>query len=226
MKNYNQGRYLTQVGAFIAREVLLEWRQPYAVSGMLLYLVSTIFVCYLTFQGVIGKETWNALFWIILLFASVNAILKGFSQEPEGRMLYYYTITTPSVLITAKMIYHALMMVLLSGVGLIIFIAFMGQEIHSLTLFLANMFLGVIGFACIMSLVSAIASKAKNHFTLMAVLSFPLVLPLFVVLIRVSSAALSGAQPGDHLGDLLVLMLLAFITFVLSNLLFPFVWKE
>ena len=59
-----------QIFELIKKELLTEWRQRYALNGMVLYLVSTIFVCYMSFNlkaGVIDAVTWNALFWIIIL---------------------------------------------------------------------------------------------------------------------------------------------------------------
>ncbi len=71
-----------QVKSLIAKELILEWRSRYAFNGIVLYVVSTIFVCYLSFKGGIQGPTWNVLFWIILLFASINALVKSFVSYP------------------------------------------------------------------------------------------------------------------------------------------------
>ncbi len=210
----------------IYKEIVIEWRQLFAFNGIVLYLISTVFVCYLSFEGMIALSTWNSLFWVILLFASLNAVLKSFIQEREGRMLYYYSITSAEAVIVSKMIYNAMLMVILSVIGLAIFIAFMGNPITSFGLFLVNMLLGVIGFSSVMSMVSAIASKARNNFTLMGVLSFPLILPLLLVLMKVSSASITGSTIGEQAGNLLLVVLITGITFTLSNLLFPYIWRE
>ena len=83
--------FWTQVRFLVYKEMLLEWRSKYALNSILLYVVSTVFVCYQAFRSVDGT-VWNALFWIILLFASINAISKSFVQESSGRQLYYYTL--------------------------------------------------------------------------------------------------------------------------------------
>src|SRR5579862_6118483 len=86
---------INQTWHLLKKEILLEWRSKYAFNGVLLYVVSTVFVCYMAFhvnsgmEGVSGYPiVWNVLFWIIILFASVNAIAKSFLQESRGRMLY------------------------------------------------------------------------------------------------------------------------------------------
>jgi heme exporter protein B len=215
-----------EVKSMIRKEVTLEWRQKFAFNGVLLYLVSTVFVCYLSFARIIDVPTWNSLFWIIMMFAAINAVLKSFLQERDGRMLYYYTLVKPQSIINAKIVYNAILMAALAVSGWLVFISFMGNPVQNLPLFLLNMLLGVIGFSSVLSMVSAIASKARNNFTLMAVLSFPLVLPLLLVLIKVSAAAINGAGVMEELPNLMVIVLLTGITLVLSNILFPYIWKE
>jgi heme exporter protein B len=216
----------SEVKSMIRKEVTLEWRQKFAFNGVLLYLVSTVFVCYLSFARIIDVPTWNSLFWIIMLFAAINAVLKSFLQERDGRMLYYYTLVKPQTIINAKIVYNAILMAALAVSGWLVFTSFMGNPVQNLPLFLLNMLLGVIGFSSVLSMVSAIASKARNNFTLMAVLSFPLVLPLLLVLIKVSAAAINGAGVMEELPNLMVIVLLTGITLVLSNILFPYIWKE
>lgn len=217
---------LQEINHLIRKEITLEWREKFAFNGVLLYLVSTVFVCYLSFSSIIDIPTWNALFWIIMLFAAINAVLKSFLQERDGRLLYYYTLVRPQSIINAKIVYNTLLMVALGLAGLVVFIGFMGNPVQNLPLFVLNMLLGVAGFSAVLSMVSAIASKVRNNFTLMAVLSFPLVLPLLLVLIRVSADAIQGASISEALPNLLVIILLIAITLVLSNILFPYIWKE
>jgi heme exporter protein B len=63
---------LHQTITLVKKDILLELRQKYAFYGILLYIVSTVFVINL----MIGKpeeKIWNALFWVVQLFVSVNA---------------------------------------------------------------------------------------------------------------------------------------------------------
>src|ERR1700761_4867275 len=125
MELFNQTRFL------LKKEILLEWRSKYAFNGVLLYVVSTVFVCYMAFNLNPGfTETksyplvWNILFWIIILFASVNAIAKSFLQESKGRLLYYYGIASPHAIILSKIIYNIALMSLLSILALLIYLMF------------------------------------------------------------------------------------------------------
>lgn len=213
-----------EIWAFLRKEIMLEWRQRFAISGIMLYLVSTVFVAYLAFDGFIPVKTWNALFWLILLFAAINAILKSFILEPESRQLFYYSHVSARGVINAKIMYNAMLMSVLGLSGFGVFVLFMGNPLVHTGVFLLNLLLGMLGFASVLTLVSAIASRARNNFTLMAVLGFPLILPMLLLLIRVSSMAIAGG--GGAAADLLIIGLLILITILLSNLLFPYIWKE
>ena len=170
----------------IQKEIKSEWKQKYAFNGLLLYVVSTVFVCYLSFRQIVDLPTWNALFWIIQLFAGVNAISKSFLQEGRGRMLYYYTITNARSFILAKIIYNLLLMLVLSGFNLIFYSLFIGNPVQNMPMFILAMVLGSAGFSAVLAMVSAIASKAGNNFALMSILSFPILIPILMVTIRFS----------------------------------------
>ncbi len=208
------------------KEFLLEWRQKHALGGIMLYLVSTIFICYLSFAGIMSVPTWNALFWIIIAFASLNLVLKSFADETSGRKLYLYTLATPSAIIFSKILINSIVMVVLGVLGFILFNLFMGNMAGGNFTYWLVLIIGVLGFSSILTMVSAIASQARNNFTLMAILGFPLILPLLLLLIRASLLAIEGASIKSVSGDLVVILLLVMISLTLSNILFPYLWKE
>jgi heme exporter protein B len=195
---------------------------------MLLYVGSTVFVCYLSFAlrgGQLPAPAWNALFWIILLFTAVNAAAKGFLQESRGRLLYYYTLVRPQAVILAKIAYNAVLLLGLALVGFALYAVVLGNPVQDVPLFVGNVALGAVGFATTLTLVSGIASKATNSSTLMAVLGFPIMIPMLLLLIKVSKNALDGLEFEASSGSLLTLLALNLIVTAVSYLLFPFLWR-
>lgn len=214
-----------QVIHLIKKEMLLEWRSKYALNGVLLYVVSTVFVCFLSFVSV-DKLTWNALFWIIMLFASLNAVSKSFLQESKGRQLYIYTIASPLALILSKTIYNTLLMLLLTAIALIFYSLVFGYQPKDQLLYLVAAILGSISFSTIFTMVSAIAAKAGNGGMLMAILSFPIVIPLLIVLIRLAKNALDGLDRSVSLDEIGILLVVNVLVISFSLLLFPYLWKD
>ncbi len=217
---------LREILSLMQKELQLEWRQKHALGGILLYLVSTIFICYLAFSGIMSAQTWNALFWIIMAFASINLVLKSFSDENSGRKLYMYSLAAPASVINSKILINTLVMFLLGVLGYALFTLFMGNMAQNMAAWWLVLLLGVAGFSSILTMVSAIAGQTKNNFTLMAVLGFPLILPMILLLIKASAAAITGLALAVILPDLLVIMLLISIALTLSNILFPYLWRE
>jgi heme exporter protein B len=51
-----------EIKHLIGKEIRLELKQKYVLNGILLYLISTIFVTYLAFERIVDSDTWNSLF--------------------------------------------------------------------------------------------------------------------------------------------------------------------
>ena len=186
---------LGHIPVLVKKEMQMEWRQRYALHGLLLYLASTIFVCYLSFkakQQSINPITWNTLFWIILLFIAINAIAKSFTQEPSQRNLFYYTLVSPEAVIYSKIIYNSLVMIGVSLTGILFYSWVMGNPVGNMPLYLLSIILGSIGLASTLSLMAGIAAQAENSATLMAVLSFPIIIPLLLLVLKISKSAMDG----------------------------------
>jgi len=224
---------LNQTWFLLKKEILLEWRSKYAFNGVLLYVVSTVFVCYISFNlsgGFTGSQgypiVWNVLFWIIMLFAAVNAIAKSFLQEGKGRLLYYYSIASPQAIILSKTIYNVLLMSLLSLLALLVYLVFFTNTIGDPLFYFIAVLLGSMSFSTVFTMISAIASKAGNNGTLMAILSFPVVIPVILLLIRISKNAMDGISRSFIYGGMGVLLAINAIVITTALLLFPFLWRD
>ena len=222
-----------QTWNLLKKEILLEWRSKYAFNGVLLYVVSTVFVCYISFHlspGFSGSAgypiVWNILFWIIILFASVNAIAKSFIQENKGRLLYYYTIASPQAIILSKTIYNILLMSLLSVLALVVYLLFFPNDIGDPLFYFLAVLLGSISFSTVFTMISAIASKAGNNGTLMAILSFPVIIPIILLLIHISKSAMDGVERSLLYGNIGILFAINVIVIATSLLLFPYLWRD
>lgn len=216
----------SEIKHLIAKELKQELRQKYALGGILLYVVSTVFVCYLSFRNIIDKPTWNALFWIILLFGSINAVAKSFIQESKGRQLYFYTLVSPQAVIISKILYNSLLMLLLSLVCFLVYSLFIKNLVDDIPYFILTLVMGSIGFASVLSMVSAIASKTNSNFSLMAILSFPMLIPLLLSLIKVSKNAVDGLDRSLSTPYFGVLLLINLMVILLSFVLFPYLWRD
>ncbi len=216
---------MSQFITLFRKEILLEWRQPYAIGGILLYVLSTVFVVYLSFQN-ITPPAWSALFWIIALFASVNAIAKSFVQENGKRQLYYYSIANPLAIIFSKILYNTILLFNLLVLAYAAMTAVAGNKLVEPTIFWLAILLGSIGFAITFTFIAAIAAKASQSGTLMAVLSFPVIIPILLELIKLTIIAIGFARDTTWIHDVYILLAIDALLLALVLLLFPFLWKD
>jgi heme exporter protein B len=211
--------------AFLRKDLLAEWRMRFAINGILLHVVSSVFLVFLSVK-VLNAPTWNALFWLILLFSSISAVAKGFIGEPRGRLLYYYTLGSPQQMILSRIIFNTLFMILIASICWGVYILLLGNMAQHTGYYFGVLILGCTGFSTTFTLLSSIAAKSGNGHLLMPVLSFPIIIPLLLVLIKASKKAVDGLDTSLILPDLGVIVAINFIVVALAYTLFPYLWKD
>lgn len=216
---------MNRIVQLIKKDLIVDWRQQNPITGILLYLASTIFASYMAFGGFISIEVWNALFWIILLFTSINAVSKSFIQE-ERRNHYYFFLCKPSEIIYGKLIYSFLYLISISLVSLVIYSVLLGNPIINYPLFMLNLLFGCLGLSSAFTMVSAIAFRTSNRSIMMAVLGFPVIIPVLILSISNSYKILDGFIWMQIQGNMLSLFSIDVIIIALSFVLFPFTWKS
>lgn len=217
------------VNILLKKEFVLELRRKSVISGIALYLVSLIFICYLTFslsRNAINEATWSALFWLTILFSVVNTVAKSFIGEKKGVTIYYYSISSPQAIIISKIIYNAILCFILSLAGYVLFHLFIDNPVEDQGLFLITLALTSLGFSGSLTLISGIASRANNSNILMAVLSFPIVISILLMAIRITKNVLDGIDRSASYDELLNLVAINGILTALAYLLFPYIWRS
>lgn len=210
----------------LKKDVLLELRQQHTLYGVLLYIASTLFVLFLAIEQP-AADVWNGLFWVIQLFVCINTVAKSFLQESKGRMLYFFSITSPVQFIISKLMYNIILMVLMSIISLILFITFFENPLHQTLWFAAIVMLGGASVSIVFTLMSAIAAKAQQNAALIAILGFPIILPQLLLLMRLSKTAFAEVfREGAVLQLAGLIAALDVLVITMAVILFPYLWKE
>jgi len=222
-------KLLKEIKGLVAKEVVLELRQRQTLNSILLYVFSTVFVCYLAFSQkriALQPITWNTLFWIILLFAAINAVSKSFDRESREEFYLYYCLVSPQAIIISKIIYNTLVLSVMAILALLVYSLVLGNPVKDLPLFIVNVVLGASGFAASLSMVAGIASKTNNSAALTAILGFPVVLPIILMSVKVSKNAMDGLARSTSYDELLVILAIDMIVITVSYILFPYLWRS
>lgn len=216
---------LKTISSLIRKDLLIEWRQKHTLYGVILYVGATVFAVYMM-NGEPESKTWNALFWLTQLFVSVNSVAKSFLQEPVNRFRYYSTIVHPVDFLLAKMAYSIVLMVAMNLVSLVLFSMLLGLPLTQVSLFVLISCIGSISLSTVFTFLSAIAARTGQNAALMAILGFPVIIPVLMMLSNLSLKAIAPVyQPGWWmLGAML--LLLDLLVIILGVILFPFLWRE
>ncbi len=217
---------LLQIIQIFKLNVRLEWQQRQSYFAVVLYVLTTVYLTYLVFNGIMSPETWNSFFWIIFIFAAVQAAYRSFYFEADRRFLLYFGMVKPQVLVLGKILYNFIYLIFIGLISFACMLFFLGDIIADPPAFLVLLVLAAAGFSAILTFVAGISAKAGNNPALPAILSIPLIYPQVLTLSRTSIRALTGFSWELNAPLLLVLLLLALATLLLSYLLFAYLWRD
>ncbi len=220
---------MREIRSLIWKDIKLELRQQNTINTMVMFMVSTLFLCYISFMlrtNALEALTWNTLFWIILLFSAVNSAVNSFRKETSARHLYYYQLAGPGAIILAKIIFNFILLLALSLLGFGLYLALLGNHVSDYGVYLIALVLGALGFSSSLTLLAGIASKTDNSSGVLAVLSLPVLLPLINMLIKLSKNAMDGLAFSASYDEIMTIFGIDLIVIALSYLLFPYLWKS
>jgi heme exporter protein B len=216
---------MKQVLAIMQRELRHELRSRKAWLAILLYIGSTVYISYLGLQGNTDTATHNAVFWLLIIFISMFATSGSFAGR-DSEMFYIYTLVSPGRFILARLLYNGVFLLSVSLLAFICFQFFIGFGDTNLLLFLTTLLLTVWGISSLLTMSFSIASKGGGGFTLMAIISFPLLVPLLITAQHLSDMSLSCINSNNYGGYIAALIALDAMIAALCYLLFPYLWRD
>ncbi|MBI1183980.1 ABC transporter permease [bacterium] len=218
-------KLIQSVWFLVRKDLLLEWREKNALSAIVLYVLSTAFVIYEIFIST-EAAVWLALYWVITLFASVNAAAKSFIQEQGNTRLYYYQLVSPQAMLISKMLFNSLLMLVLALLSTLVFALLLGFPVQSTGLWFIVSLTGAVGLALTFTMISAIAAKAKNSGVLMTILGLPVIIPQVLLLVKLSKVVLLNVSFIFIRSDFIGLVAIDVVVVAVSLVFFPFLWKD
>ncbi len=205
--------------ALLWKDVLLEWRTKERLSSLfvLAFLMLLIFVFALSPEQTRRPDIGAAMLWITLVFAGMLSLQRGFLLEQERGCLSGVLLTPidPSAVFLAKFLGNALFLLMVEAFVTPITLLLLGITWTPMLLLLPVVeLLGIIGFSALGTLFSAIAVRTRAREVLLPIMLLPLLIPLLIAAVQLTSALLAGeAWP-----DVWLRVLLAFdVIFVVTG---------
>lgn len=216
---------LKQSYNLLRAEIEMDLKRPAVLAAAGLQMFALGLLCYLSNPNLPDK-TWNSLFWLTIIFSTLQAVSKGFISISRSRWIYLNQLASPAAIILAKICYSWVLMIILSALNLAVFVFFMQFPVLHFLPYLGFIFLVSGGFGTVFTMISAIASKANNSGFLVPVLSLPIILPLLLVGVQGSVKCMMPILADTTYTDLLLLGSLNILLLVLTGVLFNALWRE
>ncbi len=221
-------RSIAKVISLIKIEWSLDLKRPAILASAILQMAVMAMLSMLSMLSQPDKATkiWNSLFWITLIFCTLQAISKSFLTVSRSRWIYWNQLSSPGQILWSKIIYGWLTMIVLTLINLILFGFFMGIPVIHMFAYVKILILVTGGISTIFTFIGAIATKANQAGFLAPVLSLPVILPLILLGIKASNKVFNPILVSSVNKDILMLTALDGLILVLSGILFSALWKE
>ena len=211
----------------VKKEWQLDMRKQQVIYSLLLFIIASVFTCYLAMGKISDTNVWASLYWIVGIFIAFQAMAKSFSQELEGSELLLNTLAHPRSIFFAKAFYYTLFILILNLISFGLFLLFFGSALfhgHAFSLTLLSIFSGSIGMALTLTFLSALSFKVNQSSALTAVLGFPLIMPFLIITTKSLYAALLDDNEVINLAAMN--LAIGFLMLLLGSFLIPFFWKS
>lgn len=221
-------RWLGEAVAVFAKDWRVELRSRHALHTLLLFAVTTLITVSVALGplGVSSSErlaVLPALLWVILLFAAAAGLPRAFVHEEETHTATALRLAaTPSAVFAGKAAYSASLLFAVELLLVPLYVAVMELPVVSIVDLLLALAAGGFGLALASTLLAAIAAQARGRAALFPILAFPVLLPLLLLSIELTRAAVGGSA-GE--GVLVNLVLYDATIAVAGLMLFPLVWN-
>lgn len=213
------------VWTVLRKECRSEWRTRYGLNAALLFAVASLTaVSFAAGRLTDRTDIMAALFWIVLLFATLSSMSHAFVREIEGRtMLMLRLVASPTEIATGKLLFNVLFLLVVEAVTVPLFLILMGAPPVQWGTFLPLLGLGTISLAASSTLIGAVIAQTRGRGALFAGVSLPLLLPVL-------AAAVGGTRDmwatNPAAGALKLLASYGVALLAASLLLYDHLWED
>lgn len=224
----NSAGLIAKAFAVYVKDLRLELRTRNALNAVLMFGITTLTVVSFSLgQSSLSPKLLSALFWVIIFFSAMSGLAQTFIREEEtGTSLALKLTADPDSIYIGKLFFNITLLSTLTIIITPLFFIFTDAPTDNVGRFIVILVLGVLGLCVATNIVAAIIAKASVKGTLFAVLSFPVLITLLIVLVGASEKIFDGQSFSTIMSEIKFLIAYIVIMLTMSILLFKFVWEE
>ncbi len=220
---------IARTWALVVKDARSELRTRYAMNALVMFVITSVAtILFAMREDQASAELLAGMYWVVVFFSSMSGLSRIFvSEEEKGTALALQLIASPTVVYVGKLLFNCGLTLLLTlAVTVLYLIVFPGFVVASLDIFAVTWLLGSLGLASAATIIAAIIARANTRGTLYPVLSFPVLIPLLMTVMRSTIRALAGEPFENAFGEFQVLFSYLLVMTGGSYLLFEHVWKD
>jgi len=215
--------------ALFKKDYHSELRTRYAVNSLAMFIIVALSVILFSIGNEkVPQNLTGGLLWVVIFFSAMSGLSRAFvAEEERGTSLILHLIAAPTTIFNGKLLFNLILVFLMNTIITILYSALFEEFIiRNFLLFFLTFILSNIGLAIASTIIAAIISKAGAKGTLYPVLSFPILLPLILISVMLTSYSMVGTSFADAVIELAVLVSYDVIILTVSYMLFDFIWKD
>jgi len=216
-----------QILAVFYKEISIELRSRYALSTSALFILSCVALIAFNLPGVEKSYTVvSVLIWIIMFFSGMTILARTFiGEEEKGTTLLLRLSSSTDAIYFGKLLYNILLSLITALISALLYLFFDDTVVNVAYIpVLLSLTLGALGMASVITIISALISKANAKGALLPALSFPAMLPLILEGATVTAKAFSAREV--DINDAFFLLSYSGVLISVSYILFPYIWED
>lgn len=219
--------YLKLVIGGLLKDFLLEFRTRYALNSILMFGVITLAaVSFAVGPEGLDQKLGASFFWIVIFFSSMTGLSHIFVREIENRTdLALKIYVKPGIIFWSKFVFNFLLLLVLEVIIIPLFFLWLQVSVTYPVAFLTSTFAGSFALTTSATIIAGIIARAGSKSALFAILSFPIVLPVLIIGIRVSYLCFVGIKLAEVLALHISLLAYGGIMLIIGPVLFTFIWR-
>ena len=210
------------------KDLRMELRTKSALNAILMFGITTLTVVSFSLgQSGLSPKLMSALFWIIMFFSAMSGLAQTFIREEEtGTSLILNLTAEPNSIYIGKLLFNLTLLITLTSIITPMFFIFTDAPTENILPFVVILVLGIFGLVAATTLVAAIISKASVKGALFAVVSFPILMVLLMVLVGATEKIFDNQPLLEASSEIQFLIAYVVVMTTISLMLFKFVWRE
>ena len=223
--------FLEKVWPIVWKDLISELRSKEVLISMCFFAFLVLIIFNFAFFTGIGevKGVLSGMLWVAFIFSGLFGLNQTFGSEKDRGSLQGLLLCPVSraTIYVGKVVGNFLFMAIMETLILVLFAILFRVNLWGVLMPLSLIiFLGTLGFVSVGTIFSAMSVNAKAREIFLAIILFPIVVPLIIASVKATEKILAGGSFSEIYGWLKILIAFDTVFFLVSYWTFDFVAEE